>query len=171
MRLSSMFLVVLFCSGSFAAGASNLLYVQPPASQDCPVGFSADRKAHLQSRSTGSSATQPSLGFEVNFTNSAKRVLVKADILVHGTKTTGREGLIPAGPASVSRNSTESIQVSGTPDAPLLHSLVLTKKMTAVSWLELTHLEYADGGVWQASAESRCIAAPNLYLPVTASPR
>jgi len=171
MRLSSMFLVVLFSSGSFAAGASNLLYVQPPSSQACPVGFSADRRAHLHSRSTSSSANSPGLGFDVYFMNPAQRVLVKADILVHGAKTAGRDGLIPTGSAPVSRNTTESIQITGTPEAPLLRSLVLTKKMSAVSWLELTRLEYADGGVWQVSAESRCIAAPNLYLPVAATAR
>jgi hypothetical protein len=38
--------------------------------------------------------------------------------------------------------------------------------MTAINWLELTRLEYADGRVWQASAESRCVAAPNLYVLV-----
>jgi hypothetical protein len=40
------------------------------------------------------------------------------------------------------------------------------KSMTAVSWLELTRLEYADGKIWQANDSSRCVAAPSLYFPV-----
>ena len=84
MRFSSMFFVLLFSSASFAAqaqaGASHPLYVRPPASQACPVGFSANREPGLQSHSTGSAPTPLSLGIEVNFTNSANRVIVKADI-------------------------------------------------------------------------------------------
>jgi len=38
--------------------------------------------------------------------------------------------------------------------------------MTAISWLELTRIEYADGRVWQPSAKSRCVAAPSLYVLV-----
>ena len=170
MRLSSVFFVLLFSSASFAAqaqaGPSHPIYVRPPASRACPIGFSAKRESGLQAYSTDSAEAPLSLGIDVDFKNSTSRVIVKADILVHGAKTAGHEGLILTGPASFSRDSTESIQVVGTPSTPLLHRLILTKSMTAVGWLELTRLEYADGRIWQANDESRCTAVPTLYFPI-----
>jgi hypothetical protein len=47
-----------------------------------------------------------------------------------------------------------------------LHPVIATRSMTAINWLELTRIEYADGKVWQASPESRCAAAPSLLVLV-----
>ena len=169
MRPSSMifpFLASLAISAQAQAGASHPLFVRPPASQACPVRFSANREPGGPLHSTGSGETTLSQGIQVNFTNSANGVIVKADISVHGVTMAGREGLLLTGPTSISRNSTESYQVVGTADAPLLHRLIWTREMTAINWLELTRLEYDDGRVWQPSAESRCVAAPSLYVLV-----
>jgi hypothetical protein len=106
---------------------------------------------------------------QINFTSSSGSAIVKADILVHGAKTFGHEGLLLTGSTSATRNDTESIQIAGTAGAPLLHPVIWTKAMTAISWLELTRLEFADGTVWQASAESRCTAAPSLLVLVDAA--
>jgi hypothetical protein len=170
MRPSSMIFAFLFAplaiSAQAQAGASHPLYVRPPASQTCPVGVSVSREPGGPLHSAGSAPIPLSQGIQVNFTSSADRVIVKADILVHGVRMAGREGMLLTGPASIRRNSTESYQVVGTADAPLLHPLIWTREMTAINWVELTRLEYADGRVWQASAESRCIAAPSLYVLV-----
>ena len=174
MRLSSMFFIVLFSSTNLAAhaqaGASHLLFVRPPASQACPVELSATREPSGPLHAVESKPIPRGEGLRVNFASSVNRAIVKADILVHGVETLGpREGMILTGPARPGGNSSESIQVVGTPDAPLLHPLVWTKSMVAIGWLELTRLEYADGTAWQASAESRCVAAPSLYVPVASA--
>ena len=173
MRPSSMIFVLLLASASLAAhaqaDASHLLFVRPPASQACPVTLSATREPSGPLHSVESTPTPRGQGLQINFAGSTNRGIVKADILVHGVSTPGREGMILTGPAPGSGYSTESIQVMGTADAPVLHPLIWTKSMSAIGWLELTRLEYADGTVWQASAESRCIAAPSLYVPVAAA--
>ena len=178
MRPSSMIFVLLFASASLAAhaqaDASHLLFVRPPASQACPVALSATREPSGPLHSVESTPTPRGQGLQINFAGSTNLAIVKADILVHGVSTPGREGMILTGPAPGSgyssvktgRYSTESIQVVGTAGEPVLHPLVWTKSMSAINWLELTRLEYADGTVWQASADSRCVAAPSLFVPV-----
>jgi len=170
MRSALIVFVLLSTSASLSAkaqaGAMHPLYVQPPASKDCPVGLSANREPGIPIQSVKGESISHGQGLQINFTTSAGRAIVKADILVHGVKTAGPEGLLLAQQRSSNRNTTESFQVAGTPAAPLLHPLIWTKSMTAISWLELTRIEYADGSVWQALAESRCVAAPSLYVLV-----
>jgi hypothetical protein len=175
MRYASMFFALLICSAGLAAnaqaGASHPLYVQPPASQACPVGLSADREPGGPLQPVGTGSIPRGQGLQINFISSADRAIVKADILVHGVKSVGREGLLLTRPTSIGRHDTESFQVEGTAAAPLMHPLIWTNNMTAISWLELTRIEYADGRVWQTSAESRCVAAPSLYVLVDTAAR
>ena len=64
-------------------------------------------------------------------------------------------------------DSTEAFQL--TPVAE--RSSLWTKKLNAISWVELTRVEYANGNVWQPSTESRCTAAPSLLVLVDAAAR
>jgi hypothetical protein len=169
MRFSSIVFALLFAPASFVhaqAGSSHPLYIMPPASESCPVNLSADREPGGPLHAVDKDSVSTGQQLRINFNGATGLVIVKADIVVHGMKTSGSEGMVLTGPLGVSRKSSESFQLTGTPNAPLLHPLLSTKDMTAISWLELTRLEYADGKVWQASAESRCIAAPSLYLLV-----
>jgi len=169
-----MFLAMLLSAASVAAhaqaGASHPLYVRPPVSQACPVGLSASRESAASFHSVEKTLGAHGQGVQINFTSPASRVIVKADILVHGVRTPGlREGLVLTERSQIHGSSTESLQVVGAADAPVLHPVVWTKSMTAINWLELTRIEYADGSVWEKSGESQCIVAPSLYLPVVDS--
>jgi hypothetical protein len=154
-------------SAKAQAGPTHPLYVQPPASQACPVGLSATREPGGPLHSVNNTFVSGGQQVQINFSTSANLAIVKADIIVHGVKTSsGREGLILTGSGTSSRNNTETFQLVGSASVPLWHPRIATKSMTAISWLELTRIEYADGGIWQASAESRCVAAPSLFVLV-----
>jgi hypothetical protein len=169
MRSASIVFVLLFASGGFVhaqAGSTHPLFVMPPASVSCPVNLSATREPGGPLHAVAKDSVPTGQQLRINFDGATSLVIVKADIVVHGVATSHSEGMILSGPLGVSRKSSESFQLAGTPSAPLVHPLLSAKDMTAVSWLELTRLEYADGKVWQASEGSRCIAAPSLYLLV-----
>ena len=75
--------------------------------------------------------------------------------------------MLPALSLAASKfDAIETTVLTATADSPLLHSSVWTKKMTAINWVELTRLEYADGTTWQASPQSHCSAAPSLFVLV-----
>ncbi len=169
MRSASIVFAILLTSVSLSAraqaGATHPLYRQPPVSQSCPIGLSATREPGGPLHSVDSNVVSGGRQLRINFNTGL--AIVKADIIVHGVETlSGHEGLLLTGPAASHQNNTESLQLVGTADTPLRQSLIATKNMTAISWLELTRLEYADGTVWQTSAESRCVAAPSLYVLV-----
>jgi hypothetical protein len=90
--------------------------------------------------------------------------IVSADIVVHGYPPTTRA--IPATP-SAPKEVTESFHLAPDADQPLLHTSVWTA-MTAIRWVELTRLDYADGTSWQSSTPRECTAAPSLYVPASA---
>jgi hypothetical protein len=171
MRSASIVFVLLFSFASLnargQAGAMHPLYVQPPTSQACPVGLSATREPGGPLHSVDKTFVSGGRQLRINFTTSASQTIAKADIVVHGVKTlSGYEGLLLTGPSVSSQNNTESFQLVGSAAAPLLHPVIATRSMTAINWLELTRIEYADGKVWQASPESRCAAAPSLLVLV-----
>jgi hypothetical protein len=168
MRPASIVFALLFgcaLAANAQAGATNPLYVQPPPSQGCPVGLSATREVGGPLHAIDDPLVSGGRQVRINF--AAGQAVLKADIIVHGMKSpSAQQGLILTGPAANSQNNTESFQLVGSAASPLLHSTIATKRMTAISWLELTRLEFSDGTIWQRSGGSRCVVAPSLYVPV-----
>jgi hypothetical protein len=169
MRLSSMFFAFLFASATLSAQTSaqnGPVYVQTlhsPAA--CPVGFSVDRKPDGAIVWTGSPHLPASHGQGLDITFARKTQIASADIVVHGYPATLH--VIPATPSAPSE-ITESFHLAANAGQPLLHPSVWTAHMVAISWVELTRLDYTDGTTWQSSAPRQCTAAPSLFVPVSA---
>jgi hypothetical protein len=173
MRLSSMFLAMLFAPLTLAAqyvtGHSSPYRVELRAASACPVGFSVDRKPDGAVIWTNS--PQPRVphgqGLDLNFAKPATQI-ASVDIVVHGYLPTTH--IIPATP-SLPAEATETFHLTASAGQPLLHPSVWTQHMVVVSWVELTRIDFADGTTWQSSTPRQCAAAPSLFVPVTASTR
>jgi hypothetical protein len=74
---------------------------------------------------------------------------------------------MPAGDTA-NKNTMETFELHSDASVKrLLSSEISLKKMSAVNWVDLTEIEYADGSVWHASSNSKCRAVPNNLLLVT----
>jgi hypothetical protein len=153
--------------------------IEARAGVACPVGFSVNRVAAGAVVWTDSKqAARHGQGLDITFARLFNRIagapagaakggmaqIVSADIVVHGYPPTTRA--IPATP-SAPKEVTESFHLAPDADQPLLHTSVWTA-MTAIRWVELTRLDYADGTSWQSSTPRECTAAPSLYVPASA---
>jgi hypothetical protein len=138
-----------------------------PVSQSCPVGFSASRTAVPVMMATKNTEQYPRLGLQLDFSHPNALMIAKASITVHGAS--GKGHIIPAGDAT-DTDRTETFNLQSNPGIENLRSSkVWLKKMSAVSWVDLTEIEYADGSVWHASPISKCRATPSNFLPVNAA--
>ncbi len=171
MRSPSMALMtmLLTSAGLMAqAGPRNLTTIYtvttPPPGESCPVGFSASRTAAPVMVATKSNEQYPRLGVQLDFFNPNASKIVKASITVHGAS--GKVHIIPAGDAT-DTDRAETFNLQNNPGIENLRSSkVWLKKMSAVSWVDLTEIEYADGSTWHASSFSKCRATPSNFLPV-----
>lgn len=103
-----------------------------------------------------------SLGLDLNFADAGALRIVRATLTVHGAS--GEAHAVPAGTTPDS-DAVETFRLhadAGTEG--LLHSEVWLKEMSAVSWVDLTEIKYANGTVWHASSASKCRAVPNSFL-------
>jgi hypothetical protein len=115
----------------------------------------------------GSGTTVVGQGLQLNFQKSSVRSVVKADLVVHGVSNEGR--VMPAAAGAPSGALTQTFHLTNDGE-PILHSAIWTRSMSAVSWVDIVRIEFANGVVWQASPESRCRAVPNGFVLV-ANPR
>ena len=169
MRPASIVLALLFLPTALASAQASLsfpLYIAPPASQSCPVKLTATRKSGFQLHSVESGKAILGQQLRLSFGSAAGTAILKADLIVHGARTSGHEGLLLTRQLGISRSTSESVQLTGTASAPLQSPMLSTKDMTAISWIEVARLEFADGSVWQSSEKSRCVAAPSLMVLV-----
>jgi hypothetical protein len=134
----------------------------------CPAGFSVNRRADGAIVFTYANQAVPrGQGLDITFARPSARI-VSADIVVHGYPASIQA--IPATP-SAPKDVSQTFHLIAGPDQPLLHSSVWTEHITAINWVELTRLDYADGSSWQSATPRQCVAAPSLYLPIAASTR
>jgi hypothetical protein len=170
MRYPSLILTMMLLSSAAllaqtGAHGTNAILTAGPASESCPVGFSASRTAApTLTVAKRSKQNLPSLGLQLNFARLDASKIVKANITVHGAS--GKGHLMQAGTTTDSE-TTETFELHSNAGLErLFHSEISLKKMSAVSWVDLTEIEYADGSVWRASADSKCRAVPNSLLLV-----
>lgn len=166
MRPSSMIFVLLLSSATLTAqtstGNNPAVLVKPPIAQSCPVGFSVDRVPQGAVVRTKEEQAPRGQGLNLTFAKPTAQI-VSADIIVHGYPARAR--VIPATPP-VPSEVTESFHLTASTDQPLLHSTIWTNRMILANWVELKHLEYADGTTWQSSAPRQCAASPSLFVLV-----
>jgi len=169
MRSSSIFVAVLFAPLTLFAQTSSSsgphVVVMPPAGQACPVGFSVNRKPDGAIVWTDSAGLPASHGQGVDINFAAPRAqIASVDIVVHGYPAGLR--IIPA-TSSAPSEITETFHLAASASQPLLHPFIWTAHMVAISWVELTRLDYADSTTWQSSTPRQCSAAPSLFVPVS----
>jgi hypothetical protein len=145
------------------------------AASACPVGFSVNQRpdgAVIWTNSTPPTPHGP--GLTITFGARGKSAplpsaIVSATITVHGMSQ--RLRALPVDSSSPAADATETFSLGGDSGQPLLNPAIWTRSMSAISWVELTQLVYADGTTWHASAQSPCIARPSLFVPVAESAR
>jgi hypothetical protein len=169
MQPSSIILMLLLVPSGLAAQSTPnrtaAVFTTPPTSESCPVNFSVERKPNSGMVMVKGAAASHGQGLQINFIALPESAILKVHITVHGMTPGVR--VIPASSRIATRDdATETFVLSAEPDSPLLHPAIWTKRLNAVTWVELTRIEYANGTTWQASQQSRCAAAPSLLVLV-----
>ncbi len=149
--------------------------MQARAASACPVGFSVDQRP--DGAVVWTNAPQPPAphgpGLDIHFRSSASLAhspIVSATITVHGMSPRLRALPIAFG-SSPAADATETFSLGSNSTQPLLNPSIWTRSMSAITWVELTQLVYADGTTWQAPSQSQCIARPSPFVLVNASPQ
>lgn len=163
-RFSS--LAVLALSSGLWAQKTTSLTVQPQllADANCPVGLTA-RHASVGAVRQVKGAPKPVYrGFELSFRPRDGRAIAGARVTLFGMSGAH---VIPAGEQLKAQRS-ESFTIS--PEAEgkkLFQSVVYAEKLTAVQWVQLDELTYADGTAWHPLADAPCRITPNGFMLVS----
>ena len=148
-----------------AARPSSTLMMQQPLSQDCPVALHADHVpggAIARAEDSRRASHEP---LRISFRPTDAHGVVQAELVLHGMSGSR---VVPAG-SQAQGSSTESFSVSPTPAAShYFDTVVYPHKLTAVEYLEVKSMTFADGTVWHASPSSTCRVAPDGFTPVAA---
>jgi hypothetical protein len=150
-------------SATFAQGP--VAVTAPSRSAACPVVFNAEREGSLGLRATKNPNQNPGPGLDLSFHSGVRRV-VEADITVYGWSKQLR--MVPA---AYPPETSESIVLNGTKDAPVMQSLVWMKRLGVVNSVELTRVVFSDGAAWAQSGHLHCTARPSKLVLVGASAR
>jgi hypothetical protein len=100
---------------------------------------------------------------DLTFGAGVRRV-VEADITVYGWSKQLR--MVPA---AYPPETSESIVLNGTNDAPVMQSLVWMKRLGVVNSVELTRVVFSDGAAWAQSGHLHCTVRPSKLVLVGAS--
>ncbi len=149
--------------------SASALLVAPPASQGCPVDLSANRLSGLEIVRVKPGEIQPRLTMHVIFRPAIESVspsasaIVSAKVTLHGM---AGSAVVSAG-SGLSSDATEDLTVLPAAEAGRVYrGTVRVRKLTAVTFVEVDELTYADGTKWRASENSVCRVTPNGYLLV-----
>ena len=140
-----------------------------PASRDCPVDLSANRLPGGDVLRVGAGGSPSRPAMKVTFrpaSSSSTAAIAGAKITLHGRAGGGVE---PAG-GRLAQEATEVFFVSPTAEAGrVFRSTLHVGRLTAVSFVEINELTYADGTRWHASEGSACRVAPSGYMLTAAT--
>ncbi|HEV2646105.1 MAG TPA: hypothetical protein VGU46_07050 [Acidobacteriaceae bacterium] len=100
-------------------------------------------------------------------TTTTQKTIVAADVTVHGYSAVTR--IIPASYGASRNETTESFHLVAGNTPGRIDTNVWTAKISLVNRVELTQIEYADGSIWQPSANSTCFASPSPFLLIGAA--
>jgi hypothetical protein len=153
-------------SALFAQSTANsVILVQTPQSQNCPVGIDArhsSQGAVEQVRRSGI----PSQGYRIALRAFNTNLIRQASVTLHGLS--GSQVM----PVSM-HNEDDAVETftitPGAKPKAAFHSVVYTRQLTGVRWVELNDVNYADGTQWHQKTGSVCRVNLNGYLLVNAS--
>lgn len=160
MRIVPLVLAVLLSPAALVAQSSTV-FTLPPAAKACPVKFSADRQVVGATMQVKTPAGEHGQGLRIHF--DSKQVMA-VEVVVHGYGDA-----VQAMPASQSRdgNMTETFRLTAQGAQALTSPSLWTKKIVAISWIELARIDFASGTSWKPEHGAQCIARPSLYVPVS----
>jgi hypothetical protein len=168
MRRSFLIAVMLLASAGLVAQTNRRITAVPfmgaPVAGGCPVGFSVERRSAAEVVETKEAAEKHRgrSALEVKLGGKGAAEIVSAEVTVYGHSAKLR--VLPVGAAA---DASERFTISGAAAALLVREIRM-HKVNTVSWVDLDKVEYADGSVWQASANARCKAVPSNFLLVGA---
>jgi hypothetical protein len=148
---------------SSAAAAQGRISVAP-AAWGCPVVFSVARSPSGSVVWTGDKAqTAPRQGVEVKFRPADAARIVKATVIVHGT----RYGLMLAPVARPGDELSQTFELDRSDGRLLAEGGLWPVDMGSIRMVEIAALEFTDGTAWRESAPSQCDAVPSLLVLVS----
>ena len=160
LRLSSFLLTAAVTVAAQSAATGTVLMQQQPFSQDCPVNLSASRLPGGGMARVTSDPKPKGEPFHLTFRSTDEQGIAQADLVLHGMSGTQ---VIPAG-TRAGADATETFSVSPFRDGDhLFNSVVYMRRLTAVNYVELKSITFADGREWHASATSTCRVTPNGF--------
>lgn len=170
LRVAARCVVLLAVSSVSGAAAgqmktSEVVVLQAPAGEGCPVGFSARHADQGATVKVSPQEKRPRQGYELHFVPDGQHGIAQARVTLHGLS--GAQ-VIPAGQtAKASPDASETFNLSPTSGGNhLFRSTVYTEKLTGVLWVELNELTYADGTTWHEAESDSCRVTPNGFLLV-----
>ena len=159
MRLSPLVLAALFSPAVLMAQRPTVLQL-PPVAKACPVKFSADRQVVGATMQVKAPTGEHGQGLRITFDSKEVKAV---EVVVHGYGDA-----VQAMPAKQSRdgNMTETFRLTADGAQALTNPSLWTKKMVAISWVELTRIDFASGTSWVPRNGAQCTARPSPYVPV-----
>jgi hypothetical protein len=166
MRCSFLVLTMLLAGAGLPAQKNYRLPPVPlmasPVPGGCPVGFSVERRSAVKVIETkGATERRQGQGLEVKLGQKDAAEIVSAEVTVHG-----HSAKLRVLPVSDDTDASERFQITGEA-AGLLVREIWMHRVNTVSWVDLNEIEYANGSVWRASANTRCRAVPSNFLLVS----
>jgi hypothetical protein len=155
-----------------ATPTSAVVLQSQPLGANCPVGFSVNHAktgGMLQTNSDRPHQVQPGpvhaqRRYDVTFsTLQTPRSISQAKVTLSGTSG---DHLMPAG-AGYGGDLTEDYTLTPTADGRhLFKSVLFADRITALSWVQLDEITYADGSKWHGTPEAPCRVAPSGFMLV-----
>jgi hypothetical protein len=146
--------------------ASNLIILQAPLNQNCPVGVEARHSSQGAMEQINNGGRPHQLGFNIALSSLNMERISQASITLRGLA--GPQVMLVAAQSPKDATETFTITPGDSPKASF-HSVVYTGKLTGVRWVEVDEVTYADGKQWHQTEGSVCRVAPNGYMLVNAS--
>jgi hypothetical protein len=139
---------------------------------DCPVGLKVNHGPSLQKRNTDYGPFAPPTPavqeqrIQLIMTNPSSKEIVSAQLTVHGFSDKWRS--IPLASETSAPDLTKRVNIvlnvkgndHGSSDLSL-------RRFTAVAYVDLDSLTYADGATWKASSPGACSVSPDPLMLVS----
>lgn len=146
--------------------SSSTIVLQAPSLQNCPVGIMAQRTPQGAVQQVSRASDHPLLGYNISLRSFDAQLVAKAQVTLSGL---AGARVLPAASFGTKADTSESFTITpGTSPKAAFESIVYTKKLTGVLWIEVNQVTYADGTEWHQTKGSVCRVAPNGFLPVNA---
>lgn len=160
-------LLPLFAIGSLlpaqqpATTSANVF--QAPANQNCPVGLEASHSKQGGLRNVGPSTGGAKQAYELRFSSEPYRPIAQAVVTMYGLA--GSQFMPARNVADTTAAESFHVVPASGPNHRF-RSTVNVTKLTAVQWVELKEVTYADGSKWTESPSASCLITPNGFMLV-----